>query len=454
MPSIIKIISINGTRDINLDGFNKDVVSFGRSSECDIQLNVEYVSRLHGCFYKENGNWFFKDMNSTHGIFFRGAKTDSSILSNNDELLLLKGSNSNDVVRIVFTRMDDMPYMSVNPGMSNIYCSNCGQPVAVGEKFCSYCGANVENAALVSGYAQNQKKSGKKKNASGEKRKNGVFGVLDFALGLGALLGFITIVILCQEMGLDFTIVMICIAGGVGVIGAIFFIFSKKGRLSKLGFIFSLVAIALVLCFIFVLIPVQKNRISKNYMKELKNCLYMDDSTRETNYRNNTSHSFNAYPYRSVNRFYKEEQEYYKDVENYLIKLYEDKKYDEWIAGCNYVNNTINWCIFDDSDFLDKIWDDSNPVDTKGLIEYDILFENSPFAESDARGASVTRSEINRLNELEWNMYLTDYNSDGLQFRIHGNYLIGRYESYKGVGFEVIDLRNGKYFYGGQWHSY
>ena len=50
MANIIKIISMTGTREVNLDSFNKDVVSFGRTHECDIQLGEEYISRLHGCF--------------------------------------------------------------------------------------------------------------------------------------------------------------------------------------------------------------------------------------------------------------------------------------------------------------------------------------------------------------------------------------------------------------------
>ena len=51
---------------MNLDNFNKDVISFGRTDECDIQISEEYVSRLHGCFFKDSGKWFFKDMNSKH----------------------------------------------------------------------------------------------------------------------------------------------------------------------------------------------------------------------------------------------------------------------------------------------------------------------------------------------------------------------------------------------------
>ena len=39
----------------DLEQFHKEVVSFGRQPDNDIVLNYDFVSRVHGVFYKENG---------------------------------------------------------------------------------------------------------------------------------------------------------------------------------------------------------------------------------------------------------------------------------------------------------------------------------------------------------------------------------------------------------------
>lgn len=109
MANIIKIISMTGTREVNLDSFNKDVVSFGRTHECDIQLGEEYISRLHGCFYKENGAWCFKDMDSTNGIYFQGVKTDSAPLRNDDEIVIHKKNSLSDAVKMVYIQNNSQP---------------------------------------------------------------------------------------------------------------------------------------------------------------------------------------------------------------------------------------------------------------------------------------------------------------------------------------------------------
>lgn len=60
--------------EIDLDKFGKEVVSFGRQSDCDIVLCAQGVSRIHGCFYKENSITYVEDMNSTNGIYSNGEK--------------------------------------------------------------------------------------------------------------------------------------------------------------------------------------------------------------------------------------------------------------------------------------------------------------------------------------------------------------------------------------------
>ena len=70
MSNKIDIYMDNTHQKYDLNAFGKNVVSFGRSSDCDIQIRKEYVSRVHGCFYMENGKWFIKDMNSTNGLYY------------------------------------------------------------------------------------------------------------------------------------------------------------------------------------------------------------------------------------------------------------------------------------------------------------------------------------------------------------------------------------------------
>lgn len=99
MLSIIDIIIDNKHKQYDLNVFRKDVVSFGRSSECDIQIPKNYVSRVHGCFYKENGEWFIKDMQSTNGIFYNANKIDALRLAVGP-IRISKDMNSQDYITI------------------------------------------------------------------------------------------------------------------------------------------------------------------------------------------------------------------------------------------------------------------------------------------------------------------------------------------------------------------
>ena len=67
----IVIFYDGGSRPYNLDSFRKDQVSFGRSSDCDIQIKKDYISRVHGYFRKLNGIWYIQDNQSTNGIVYK-----------------------------------------------------------------------------------------------------------------------------------------------------------------------------------------------------------------------------------------------------------------------------------------------------------------------------------------------------------------------------------------------
>ncbi|SEF58542.1 Leucine rich repeat-containing protein [Eubacterium ruminantium] len=66
----------------DLESYKKDVVSFGRNKDCDIVLNDPYISRVQGCFYKENGTWCIKNLGGTNGLYYKKRQIDSHVLNN------------------------------------------------------------------------------------------------------------------------------------------------------------------------------------------------------------------------------------------------------------------------------------------------------------------------------------------------------------------------------------
>lgn len=66
----------------DLEWFQKEVISFGRQSDNDIILNYEFISRVHGIFYKENGNWYVQDLNSKNGILVNGIYIQNQMVQN------------------------------------------------------------------------------------------------------------------------------------------------------------------------------------------------------------------------------------------------------------------------------------------------------------------------------------------------------------------------------------
>lgn len=90
-------------RTVNLESFGKDVVSFGRHPESDIVLKSGTVSRVHGCFYLENGIWHIKDLDSTNGIIYNNGKIDDFVPASGDAVkIYASGSNGNDFVEFRF----------------------------------------------------------------------------------------------------------------------------------------------------------------------------------------------------------------------------------------------------------------------------------------------------------------------------------------------------------------
>ena len=58
----------------------------GRTSECDIPLPSNNVSRKHACVGFRNEEYHIKDLNSTNGVYVNGVKIDKCVLRNLDQI--------------------------------------------------------------------------------------------------------------------------------------------------------------------------------------------------------------------------------------------------------------------------------------------------------------------------------------------------------------------------------
>ena len=61
-------------------------VVIGRSTECDIQLGIQNVSRKHAHVSLHNEEYLIEDLGSTNGVFVNGIKIVKCVLRNNDQI--------------------------------------------------------------------------------------------------------------------------------------------------------------------------------------------------------------------------------------------------------------------------------------------------------------------------------------------------------------------------------
>ena len=96
-------------RDIKLNSIGKEVVSFGRNDDCDIVINSKYASRLHGCFYMENGYCYVRDLDSKNGIICSGRKVKERRLSDGN-YIRITDEKHDDGVLLIFSILSE-PYV-------------------------------------------------------------------------------------------------------------------------------------------------------------------------------------------------------------------------------------------------------------------------------------------------------------------------------------------------------
>lgn len=91
---------------VNLASFQKDEVTFGRSSDNDIVLKSSLVSKKHGHFQYNGERWEVHDDNSTNGIFWNNEKIPNKRLMGGDKILIGYETTGN---KVAFLFSDSSP---------------------------------------------------------------------------------------------------------------------------------------------------------------------------------------------------------------------------------------------------------------------------------------------------------------------------------------------------------
>ncbi|SEF58177.1 FHA domain-containing protein [Eubacterium ruminantium] len=86
--TVLIINDAGQNKTVDLDSFGKNTLVIGRSHDCDILLTGAKVSGHHGCFFQENGEWAYQDLNSTNGSLVNGNRIIRSNLADRMKLTL------------------------------------------------------------------------------------------------------------------------------------------------------------------------------------------------------------------------------------------------------------------------------------------------------------------------------------------------------------------------------
>jgi pSer/pThr/pTyr-binding forkhead associated (FHA) protein len=80
-------LEITGSEEKNgIFELGEKAVVIGRSTECDIQLGVQNVSRKHARVFLYNEEYLIEDLGSTNGVLVNGIKVVKCVLRNNDQI--------------------------------------------------------------------------------------------------------------------------------------------------------------------------------------------------------------------------------------------------------------------------------------------------------------------------------------------------------------------------------
>ena len=83
-----------------LEQFNKEVVSFGRQPDNDIVLDWNFVSRIHGVFFMEDGTWYVQDLGSTNGLLVNGVYIDQPYAIKEGDCICIQRKDGEESISI------------------------------------------------------------------------------------------------------------------------------------------------------------------------------------------------------------------------------------------------------------------------------------------------------------------------------------------------------------------
>ena len=98
----IKVVDVSGDKFFSLDDIAASVgtnnIIIGTGADAHIRVENTKVSEQHGCFYKHNGMWAYRDMGSNAGSSVKGARIESTWLANGMRLVLDSRLNLDSLV--------------------------------------------------------------------------------------------------------------------------------------------------------------------------------------------------------------------------------------------------------------------------------------------------------------------------------------------------------------------
>ena len=86
VKTTLRIVNDGRRAEYDLDHYSKQAIVVGRGSDNDIVVQNNRISHNHGCFFKENNNWFYQDLTSTNGSYVNGMKITKVEVNNGDKI--------------------------------------------------------------------------------------------------------------------------------------------------------------------------------------------------------------------------------------------------------------------------------------------------------------------------------------------------------------------------------
>jgi len=116
---------------------DREEILIGRGTGCHIQLKDPKVSRKHAKIKIQTGQLTIEDLDSTQGVLINGERVDECQLKDGDRVQL-----GDTQLQVEFEQDSIQTVMAPQAGVQSAVgtCSQCGNPIHMGENFCSQCG--------------------------------------------------------------------------------------------------------------------------------------------------------------------------------------------------------------------------------------------------------------------------------------------------------------------------